>query len=440
MSRTKIYALLCLLLFAAYMRVEVTRLTQLDAPMRSDAREYVLYGYNLMEFGVYSGSDIGLKEGASPPPNALRPPGYPLFMATFMALLGEDAALVAVKWAQTLLSILVVALVFLLARWCLPWWPAFVVAFLAAVSPHLININLYWLTESLFTFLLMLSLVLFAALVRKRRSVLLAVLCGLAFGYCYLTRPTVALFLLPVLALLYFHRRADTPRLASIIVLAAALSPLLWAVSYSPDADVSAGTLLRGSIHHGMYPGFSYGGQAESYPAPYRYDPRSEEISASWGSLGEELWRRFTEETGRHLYWFLIGKPLALLDWDTVQAQGGSYLYPVIKSPYAAMEPFYISHLATGYAHNPLMWLAVLGSALVWLATWQVWVPRDSLLVPQLASLLLLYFIGIHMVVAPFPRYAIPLRPICYLLAVWVCWALWQRAFGRDAAEETLRE
>ena len=73
------------------------------------------------------------------------------------------------------------------------------------------------------------------------------------------------------------------------------------------------------------------------------------------------------------------------------------------------------------------MLLSVLGSVLVWWWSWRTGWKDRSLLVPQLASLLLLYFISIHLVVAPFPRYGIPLRPACYLLAVWTGWQLWLR-------------
>ena len=126
------------------------------------------------------------------------------------------------------------------------------------------------------------------------------------------------------------------------------------------------------------------------------------------------------------MYWFLIGKPLTLLSWDIIQGMGGSFIYPVRESPFFNTAPFNSLHLLAGILHLPTTVLALLGCALTGLASWKKWLPASSLLVPQLASLLLLYFIAIHMVVAPFPRYAIPLRPVCYLLAVWSCWGLWQ--------------
>ena len=426
MTRPKLYALLCLLLLTVFMRVEVTRLTEIDNPFRADARHYVLYAYNLVEFGIYSRDDSGIAGKGQPSADGLRPAGYPVFMAPFVSVLGLDDALPSIKWAQTLMSIAVVGLTFILALECLTWWLAFIVATLTAISPHLININVYWLTESLFTFLLVLSLVFLARLARDRQNIAMAVLFGITIGYCTFTRQTTSLFILPVLLLLYFHQRVGFGRTAGIVLLSMLAIPLLWSMSYAPDGSEAGTSLLHTSIRHGMYPGFQYKDVAESYGFPYRFDPRTPELSASWGALGEELWHRFATEPARHIYWFLIGKPLAFLSWDIVQGQGGGFIYPVLQSPYYSLPFLTYSHVLSGWLHFPLMLLSLLGSLLVWIATWRRWLPAGSLFVPQLLSLLLLYFIAIHMVFVPFPRYAVPLRPVSYLMAIWCCWAVWQ--------------
>jgi hypothetical protein len=41
------------------------------------------------------------------------------------------------------------------------------------------------------------------------------------------------------------------------------------------------------------------------------------------------------------------------------------------------------------------------------------------------------YFVAVHVVTAPFPRYAIPMRPVCYLLAVYAAVSLFALARGR---------
>ena len=49
-------------------------------------------------------------------------------------------------------------------------------------------------------------------------------------------------------------------------------------------------------------------------------------------------------------------------------------------------------------------------------------------------ALVVLYAIGLHMVVAPFPRYAIPFRPLIYALAMVPVQAAWLAWRGRPAA------
>jgi hypothetical protein len=58
----------------------------------ADTRDYMLYAYNLTNFGVYSRSDAGLMSSVAgagaphPAPDAVRSPGYPLFLSLFAGL------------------------------------------------------------------------------------------------------------------------------------------------------------------------------------------------------------------------------------------------------------------------------------------------------------------------------------------------------------------
>ena len=74
------------------------------------------------------------------------------------------------------------------------------VAFLTAISPHLVNINIYLLTESLFAFWFWMSMmiVLAGSSTQPRPAVLVA--AGLTMALAALTRPTVQY--LPFLLLL----------------------------------------------------------------------------------------------------------------------------------------------------------------------------------------------------------------------------------------------
>jgi 4-amino-4-deoxy-L-arabinose transferase-like glycosyltransferase len=408
--------------------VEGTRLTDVDTPFRADARDYVMYGYNLANYGVYSRSIEGLARGEVPTPDARRSPGYPLFTVPFFAATDVDSAGEWIKWAQTLLSLVAVLLVFLLARRCLPFWGAWTAALLTALSPHLVNANVYWLTESLFTFQLVLTLWLFTRAMASESPAIWASLCGLSFAFAYLVRPTVLLFCVPLAALVFLHRHPRPWRLVVPAATSGALLCLLWLFTFAPDGEIGGGGGLRISMHHGMYPDFMYQDNPRSHGFPYRYDPRSEEIVASWDSLLAELERRFTEEPGRHLRWYLLDKPRRLFGWDIVQGRGDTFLYEVEASPYYGMPLFTWSHRLMYSLQAPMMSLMLLAIGLVGVASARRWLPARQLLVPQLVALLLVYFVAIHLPVAPFPRYSIPLRPFCGLLAAWACWITFRRA------------
>jgi hypothetical protein len=61
---------------ALFIRLQYIERTVIDTPIRADARQYVIYGYNLAHHGVFS------KElSKTPTSDSLRSPGYPLLIA-----------------------------------------------------------------------------------------------------------------------------------------------------------------------------------------------------------------------------------------------------------------------------------------------------------------------------------------------------------------------
>jgi hypothetical protein len=125
-------------------------------PIRGDTRQYYAYALNLAHHGVFS---MSLPNAKTIIPDNYRDPGYPLFLAAWMKLLGSaDAWYEGVLLCQALLGALTVALACQLGKfWLTPKW-VLVAGVLMAVWPHDVVINSLLLTETLFSFLCVSSL------------------------------------------------------------------------------------------------------------------------------------------------------------------------------------------------------------------------------------------------------------------------------------------
>lgn len=201
-------------------------------------------------------------------------------------------------------------------------------------------------------------------------------------------------------------------------------------------------TLTINALHHGMYPDFRYQDIPETTGFPYRFDPRSKEVSRSKESILEEIRRRFEEEPARHLQWYLLGKPASLLDWNILAGMGDIFIYPVTASPNFS-QPLYIqSHKLMELLHWPLVVLALAAAIVVWLPGFGKQFSTTAQFTVRLLSLLLLYFIALHIVAAPFPRYGIPLRPVLYGLGIFMCAQLFTwltSAFSREPVQPRIQ-
>jgi hypothetical protein len=320
---------------------------------------------------------------------------------------------------QVLISTLSVVLVYLAAAHLVGRAWGLTAALLTGLSPHLINANIYLLTETLFAFLLVLFAYALTRLGDAPKWPVLVVAGGL-IGSAALVHPSAQHFILPWMLLLWLmHPRALRWR-------APALALLGFLLVFGPWVGRNLATIgstgddqpIINTIHHGLYPDFVYADRPESFGYPYRYDPRSAEIAADLPSVLGELYRRLTDEPWRHLRWFLLGKPIALWSWDTVQGVGDSFTYPVMNSPYFHHPGFRATHWLMRMLHWPLVTLGALGALLVWLSkASEPWSPEHRLALRSI-SLLILFLTVVHIVGAPFPRYATPLRPLLYLFAM----------------------
>jgi len=195
---------------------------------------------------------------------------------------------------QAILSAATVALSYLLFCRYLSLWASLIGTFLIIISPHLIVYSGYFLTETLFTFLLVLGFLLYS-ICTTRSSIFWGVATGVIWSLVCLTRPAFLLFPLVLFAYwMLFGRDTKKNMKVHLAVLAGFL--IFWTPwqiyshdklkKYSPSAV---------SFALGGYPDLIYKSEKlKGYP--YREDPRYGEMSESLSSAMKVVWERAKEK------------------------------------------------------------------------------------------------------------------------------------------------
>jgi hypothetical protein len=294
--------------------------------------------------------------------------------------------------------------------------------------------NVYVLTESVFTFGLLASLLL-CAYAYERGGKLLAFFVGTAFGVLTLTRSAVQYFIVVVAALLRWEGK---PRgFVALAVLGFLVVFGAWSVrNIQATGHMADNTLMIKFLSHGMYPDFVYKGEQDTYGYPYRYDPDSSAIESSTASVLTAILNRFRKEPIRHLRWFILGKPIVFWQWNIIQGMGDAYVYPVKASPYVSRPLFRWTHALSRFLHAPVVILGLLGSIFCWLPG-SAFTTRSTEFCTKLIASLLIYYQVVHMIGAPFPRYSVPLQPLVYGMAMYFIWASYAWILARMGGEGT---
>jgi len=414
-----ITALIIIGVFTAglYLRVEMANKTVVYKPIRADAKEYYLYAYNLAKYGVYSRQVPRQVEDFTPVPDAHRTPGYSLFLLPFIKISPPLKMVGVVVVTQAIISALTILTAFFFFRSFLNWPWALGGGFLVAISPHLIAFNIYVLTESLFTF----SLVLLGwsiSAVAKNKSRRHALIAGLVLGVSLLIRPTMLYFIAFLIpAFFIFFQKKKAWVLAVFLIIGFGLTYGPW-VLRNKLVNPKKSTLAIATIHKGMYPNLIYNNDSRTYGFPNRFDPQwaqRRDIS----SVLREIGHRFRNEPLNYMRWYLIGKPSMFFSWDMIVGMGDVFIYPVITSPYHQNKGFFgFTHRAMKSIHGLLTLLALVTSIFVWFPFAKTTLSEKGLIVARFVSLVVLYFILVHIVGTPLPRYSVPLRPFIYGLSV----------------------
>ncbi len=410
------------------LRFQAVTYTEVDNPIRADAAKYLSYTYNLKNFGVYTHSNSGSISGNPQllKPDALVTPGYPLFLALFLGNQPITAhQYYQIQLFQVLLSIATIFLSYLL---CIPLLNrnlSLVVAALVALSPHLVNMNVYLLTETLFCFFLTAFLAVMAW-IKPTTDYGRLFAAGALFGLATLTRPyTQGFIILSALLLLAPSFRLGLRRaLALILGFAVIVAP--WVIrNLVVLQQISDPTLTITSLYHGFYPGMMYEFLPESLGFPYRFDPKVNEFVYTLTGFVNELSQRAARQPQVYLEWYLWGKTATVFSWSILAGMGDIFVYPVIKTPYVDLSYFRWTHEFMRFTHEPLVILALVGMILAWSPVSIAPVSNRTRWAGRFLSLFMLYFMILHILGAPFPRYSIPIRPVIYSMALFSLSVLW---------------
>ena len=376
------------------------------------------------------------------------PPGYPLLLAGFYKLFGHSVLLA--KMLNVLAGGAACALIYAVAAKVFNRRVGLLAALILALFPGSIYFSTLLLTESIFTALvaLLLLLVLMWALERKDVSPVRAFLRGVLFGAAALFRaeaPVLLLVVLVVWRLAVPSWRAFVPP-AGFLIAGAVLAVAPWTVRnaitmhrFIPISNGVGHTLLagqqddpyeKGHAFPEMYLRLKY----EDLPFPERETKVEDEalrraLDFIFSHPGyevqlafEKLYHLYEDDSGA-LQW--IRAPAAPLgeEWQVdpsvIGPSDGEEL-PVYIPP--AAEEWW-SRLADGYYY------VVLAAAIVGTPLWFSFRDRKRLL-------LVLFVAGwtaVHLLFMPQPRYHSPLLPVFSLWAAVALVYLWDQVIVRFA-------
>ena len=407
-----------ILLFGLHLRLETAEHTRIQNPTRADAGDYTAYAYNLDRHGIYSRNKASaFGNTAAPQPDALRSPGYPAFLSLLTSSKLEIFITRSV-YTQALISTLTLIIIALLANAIVGKLASLIVVLLAAISPHLILANSYILTETFYTFFLCLTLLTIARAQITGRQ-MLWMTAAILLAATTLIRPTTQYFIFLLAALAWYSTdKNNRAKISSVVVLIFVLISSIWMIrNLQAIGQPSDPQLMINGLHHGMYPGFMHNNQAATYGFPYRYDPQSADISGSVHSVLAAIFERFINQPIEYIKWY-CSKPAYFFQWDLIQGNG-IFIYPALTSTYYAEGSIFdLTHSFMRFMHPVLVIMSIAGIITGCLSTKYTLLSNKQRRVACLLSTMYLYFIFIHIIVAPFPRYSIPIRPLTYLLAL----------------------
>ncbi len=393
----------------------------IDRPVRGDAVEYHDYAWNMVHHGVFSRSK---PDSAAIIADNFRDPGYPAFLAFWMAISGDFPNWYwPVLLSQALLGALTVVLLMAAARRWIPDRWLIGAGLLMAVWPHSVTITSYVLSETLLGFCCALGFLLLAQAFRNGNR-WLALAAGLAFGLAAMTNAVMLPFV-PLLCLLLWWRKLVPGKQLAVLLLGMALLPTAWALRNTHvTAEESSSSRAVMNLVQGSWPEYH-----ESYFRKVIFnDPEAARIlgqidheyrvfNASPSQGLATVFARLQTEPWRYARWYLW-KPMLLWDWDIRMGDGDIYIFPTPYSPFRD-KPALRALAAICHTLNTALTVLMFLGCLLALLDVRTNPPANTAMVLLIGFVTLVYSI-----LQSEPRYSIPFRGLEILLAAYAGWRI----------------
>ncbi|MHB1059068.1 MAG: ArnT family glycosyltransferase [Rhodanobacter sp.] len=443
-------ALLAVTLLALALRWYYVTTAMVLQPFRGDATQYYAYAWNLVHHATFAKNVPG-SEIISP--DNYRDPGYPLFLAIWMKLLGTgETWYAAVLLCQAFLGALTVTVAVQVGKYFLPSRWAFVAGLLMALWPHSITITSYLLSETLFGFLCTLSVLLCAHALGKE-SPGWAVVAGLMWGLAALTNAVLLPFGI-LLASFLVWRRLASPKVCIALAIGALALPGAWSIRNSQIGSLVGGSssMARAlqNLEQGSRSGFQpawrdsilgdENAQANAQIVLHKVDEEYRLLRTSPMQGATALLQRFARHPMHYAAWYLFEKPCLFWGWSIQIGQGDIYVFPTANSPFGT-QPIWIALAAICHASNLLLMLLALASLFF------AWSKRQTRITTTanashaalVITLCLSTFVTlVYTALQAEPRYSIPFRSMEILLATTTAYgaSIWWR-YNRRLATRT---
>lgn len=396
--------------------------TSMISPIRADAALYTTIAANLANNKAYiTEKDADLRSDL-----ISRDPGYPVFLAGIIKILNiteTSKFFYSTVTTQSILDAITVIISYFIARFFLPPLWSCAVSILTMLSPHLISMTNYVLTETLFTFLLQLSLILYLYAIKKRTSWLLAA-SGVSFGLSMCVKSVLQLFPIALVALtLYFfwNERRNAIKYAIILISTSFVFFIPWKMwSHYSFKDIEHQSLFKVVVYGGSYIGLVYNEENKmkyGIGMPYRDDPDHDNIvNDGYGRIFKEIGKKIKKDPLAYTSWYLFGKPAMFWSWSMEHAGGEFNVYPNNYTWYEKNRVMNLSKELMWFLH-PLVIILMHIGVLLFIVRRKKYSNTQHMMMGTIL-MLILYFLSIHTILVPATRYSLPLRPLVYFMAV----------------------